>query len=130
MKRRTLALTAAIAVSATLITACGGTQKGAARPPVNPRASTPTASSSTTASPSPTASPSGYASPYLDAFERFWVSYARADRSGEPKDPQLSTLAADSALTKVQGWVRSDAARGVMHKGSWRFRNVHATVSG
>jgi hypothetical protein len=42
----------------------------------------------------------------------------------------LSTLATDTALTKVQGWVRSDAARGVMHKGTWQFRNVRATVHG
>jgi hypothetical protein len=130
VKRRTLALTAAIAVSGTLITACGGAQKSAVRSPVSPHDSTPAANSSTTGSPSPTSSPSGYASPYLDAFERFWVSYARADRSGDPTDPQLSTLATDSALAKVQGWVRSDAARGVMHKGTWRFRSVHATANG
>jgi hypothetical protein len=127
VKRRALALTAAIAVSGTLISACGGAQKGAASPPVSPRASTPTASSTTAAPPSPTSSPSGYASPYLDAFEQFWVAYSKADAAGVPSDSGLADHSTGAALALVQGWVRSDANRGVAHRGSARFRDVRAS---
>ena len=129
MKRRTLALTAAIAVSGTLISACGGVQKGNARRPVSPPTSAPPASASTTATPSPTmsSSSSGYASPYLDAFEQFWVAYSKADAAGTASDPGLADHSTGAALALVQGWVRSDANRGVAHRGSARFRDVRAS---
>jgi hypothetical protein len=93
---------------------------------VSPQDSTPPASPST-ATPSPTSSPTGYTSPYLDAFEQFWVAYSKADAAGIASDPGLADRSTGAALALVQGWVRSDANRGVAHRGSARFRDVRAS---
>lgn len=127
---------AAAACAFTLV-ACGSSSAPKAVPRASGRAplvsvvpSSPTPATSTpsvTASvPSPTASPSRFREAYANAYEDFWVAYARADQDADPNSAQLSQIATGAALVWARKQIEDHIKLGVAHRGGAAFRSVGA----
>jgi hypothetical protein len=123
---------AAVACAFTLV-ACGSSAGPRALPRVSSQPSsasavpsaTPDPSASATPSP-PMASPSRFREAYANAFEDFWMAYARADRDADPNSALLASTATGAALSWAKKQITDHRKLGVAHRGTAYFRSVGA----
>lgn len=135
--RRLSAVRSAAAVCTFTLAACGSSSPPKAIPlvsgqssqasvvPSSPVPATPHASITATL-PSPTASPTRFREAYANAFEDFWMAYARADRDADPNSALLESTATGAALQWAKKQITDHRKLGVAHRGTAYFRSVGA----
>jgi hypothetical protein len=132
--RATRRQAAAVGLGSVLtLCACGSSPTGSASAPptrtapttvVTPRSSN--AAPSTSPSGSVAKTPTRFSEAYANAFEDFWVAYARADRDADAQSPQLSRIATGAALVWAREQIEAHIKLGVAHRGGAAFRSVGA----